>query len=237
MEEHMENSTEPILVAKDVVKIYKSLSGEKFYALNHVSMEIKKRSLTILRGRSGSGKTTMLNMLSALDLPDSGSIICEGTQINVPKEKIREQFRRTTIGYIFQAVALIPIMNAYENVEFSLRLAGYQGDYKERVEDCLTKVGLRDRIYHMPSELSGGEQQRVAIARAIAHKPKLIFADEPTAELDTQTGMQVVKIFKELIEHEDISIIMTTHDAGLFDVGDVCYEMEDGQIVGKYDTM
>lgn len=228
---------EPILTAKDVVKVYHNLSGEPFYALHHVSMEIGRKSLTILRGRSGSGKTTMLNMMSALDLPDSGEIACEGQQINIPNEKIREQFRRTTIGYIFQAVALIPIMNAYENVEFSLRLAGYQGDYKQRVEECLTKVGLKDRMYHMPYEMSGGEQQRVAIARAIAHKPKLIFADEPTAELDTQTALQVIKVFKDLIEKEDVSIIMTTHDAGLFDVGDVCYEMEDGQIVGKYDSM
>lgn len=227
---------EPILTAKDVVKVYHNLSGEPFYAVSHVSMEIERKSLTILRGRSGSGKTTMLNMMSALDLPDSGTITCEEIQINVPDEKIREQFRRTTIGYIFQAVALIPIMNAYENVEFSLRLSGYQGDYRERVEECLTKVGLKDRMYHMPYEMSGGEQQRVAIARAIAHKPKLIFADEPTAELDTQTALQVIKVFKDLIEKEDVSIIMTTHDAGLFDVGDVCYEMEDGQIVGKYVT-
>lgn len=228
---------EPILVAKDVEKIYKNMAGEEFYALNHVSMEIGRKSLTILRGRSGSGKTTMLNMMSALDLPDKGVIICEGTQINVTDESIREQFRRTSIGFVFQAVALIPIMNAYENVEFSLRLAGYQGSYKERIEECLTKVGLRDRMDHMPYEMSGGEQQRVAIARAIAHKPKLIFADEPTAELDTQTALQVIKVFKELIEKEDVSIIMTTHDAGLFDVGDVCYEMEDGQIVGKHDTV
>lgn len=226
-----------ILSAKDVVKAYKNMAGEPFYALHHVDMEINRGSLTILRGRSGSGKTTMLNMMSALDLPDEGTILCEGTQINVSDERVREQFRRTTIGYIFQAVALIPIMNAYENVEFSLRLAGYQGDYRERVSECLSRVGLKDRMFHMPSEMSGGEQQRVAIARAIAHKPKIIFADEPTAELDTQTALQVVKVFKNLIEKEDISIIMTTHDAGLFDVGDVCYEMEDGKIVGKYGAM
>ncbi len=226
-----------IMDAKDIVRVYKNMAGEEFYALNHVNMEIKRGSLTILRGRSGSGKTTLLNILSALDRPDGGTVTCEGNVISEESEADREQFRRTTIGYIFQAVALVPMMNAYENVEFSLRLSGYDGDYKERVTECLKKVGLKDRMYHMPSEMSGGEQQRVAIARAIAHKPKVIFADEPTAELDTQTALQVVKVFKELIANEGISIIMTTHDSGLFDIGDVCYEMEDGQIVGKYDTV
>lgn len=223
-----------ILEAKDIVKIYKNMAGEEFYALDHADMEIEQGTLTILRGRSGSGKTTMLNILSALDLPDGGTVTCRGEVISTENEKKREQFRRTTIGYVFQAVALIPMMNAYENVEFSLRLSGYDGDYEERVAECLKKVGLKDRMYHMPSEMSGGEQQRVAIARAIAHRPKVIFADEPTAELDTQTALQVVKVFKDLIAKEGISIIMTTHDPGLFDIGDVCYEMEDGKIVGKY---
>lgn len=237
MTEIMEKKKDIILSAKDIVKCYKTLQGEPFYALNHVSMDIVRGSLTILRGRSGSGKTTMLNMMSALDLPDGGTVSCEGERISVPDERVREQFRRKNVGYIFQAVALIPMMNAYENVEFALRLADYQGDYKERVEECLSMVGLKDRMQHMPPEMSGGEQQRVAIARAIAHKPKIVFADEPTAELDTQTALQVIKVFHDLKEKEGISIIMTTHDAGLFDVGDVCLEMEDGQIVGVYDTV
>lgn len=226
-----------LMEAKDIVRIFKSPSGEDFYGLSHVNMEIKEKSLTILRGRSGSGKTTLLNILSALDIPQGGEVVFEGKNILALQEAQRERLRRQKIGYIFQAVALVPLMNAYENVDFSLRLSGYAGDHKERVEECLKKVGLKDRMYHMPSEMSGGEQQRVAIARAIAHKPKLIFADEPTAELDTQTALQVVKVFKDLIEKEGISIIMTTHDAGLFDIGDVCYEMEDGKIVGKHDTM
>lgn len=223
-----------ILEARDIVKVYKNAAGEDFYALNHVNMEIEEGSFVILKGRSGSGKTTLLNILSALDMPDGGKVFCEGESISTEDERKREAFRRTTIGYVFQAVALVPIMNAYENVEFALRLSGYKGDYIERVSECLRKVGLKERMYHMPSEMSGGEQQRVAIARAIAHRPKVIFADEPTAELDSQTALQVIKVFKDLVEKERISIIMTTHDAGLFDVGDVCYEMEDGQIVGKH---
>ena len=223
-----------ILEAHDIVKVYKNAAGEDFYALDRVNMEIEEGSLVILKGRSGSGKTTLLNILSALDMPDKGEVLCQGEVISTEDERKREAFRRTTIGYVFQAVALVPIMSAYENVEFSLRLSGCEGDYGERVEECLRKVGLKERMHHMPQEMSGGEQQRVAIARAIAHRPKIIFADEPTAELDSQTALQVIKVFKELIKKEGVSIIMTTHDAGLFDVGDVCYEMEDGKIVGKH---
>lgn len=226
-----------ILEGKNIVKAYKNAAGEDFYALDHVNVEIQKGSFVILKGRSGSGKTTLLNILSALDMPDGGEVFCEGESISTKNERKREAFRRTAVGYVFQAVALIPIMNAYENVEFSLRLSGYQGDYRKRAEECLKKVGLQERMNHMPSEMSGGEQQRVAIARAIAHRPKVIFADEPTAELDSQTALQVIKVFKELVRKEGVSIIMTTHDAGLFDVGDVCYDMEDGQIVGKHYSM
>ena len=123
------------------------------------------------------------------------------------------------------------MMTAFENVEFALRLSNYKGDRKARTEECLRMVGLGNRLNHLPQELSGGEQQRVAIARAIAHKPKVIFADEPTAELDTNTGLQVIKIFKELIAEEGVTIVMTTHDTELMKVGDKVYELEDGELV------
>jgi putative ABC transport system ATP-binding protein len=123
-------------------------------------------------------------------------------------------------------------MTAYENVEFILRISRYPvKERRKRVESCLHMVGLASRMNHLPQELSGGEQQRVAIARAIAHKPKVIFADEPTAELDTTTGLQVVKIFKDLIENDGITVVMSTHDPGLMDVADKVYELEDGEIV------
>lgn len=141
--------------------------------------------------------------------------------------------RKTQIGFVFQSVALIPMMTAYENVEFVLRLAGYKGDRRKRTEECLKLVGLGSRMHHMPQELSGGEQQRVAIARAIAHKPKIIFADEPTAELDSNTGLQVMKIFKELIEKQGVTIVMTTHDTGLMEIADCIYHIEDGEIADE----
>ena len=127
-------------------------------------------------------------------------------------------------------------MTAYENVEFALRLADYKGDRRKRATECLKLVGLHQRMHHLPQELSGGEQQRVAIARAIVHKPKVVFADEPTAELDTNTGLQIMKIFRELIEAEGVTIVMTTHDTGLMDIADCIYQLEDGEIVNENET-
>lgn len=223
-----------IIESIGIEQVFPVVNGDDYVALKNVNVQIPKSGLTILKGKSGSGKTTLLNVLSALDRPVKGQVFFDGEDIVALEDKEREQIRRFNIGYIFQSVALIPMMTAYENVEFALKLANYQGDYKERITECLRKVGLQERMGHMPREMSGGEQQRVAIARAIAHKPKVIFADEPTAELDTITSLQVVKVFKELVEKENISIIMTTHDTGLMDIGDICYEMEDGEIIGIY---
>ena len=221
-----------MIVVKDVSRGFEVGGNQVFWALKHINMEIPRGHLTILRGRSGSGKTTLMNILSALDLPTEGTVFLGENEINKMSEKGRTLLRRSEVGYIFQSVALIPMMTAYENVEFSLRLAGYKGDWKARVEECLHMVGLGNRMHHMPQELSGGEQQRVAIARAVAHKPAVLFADEPTAELDTNTGLQVVKIFKDLCHNEGVTIIMTTHDTGLMEIGDRVYELEDGEVVG-----
>lgn len=214
------------------IKRYFPISGEApFYALKGIDITIPAASLAILKGRSGSGKTTLLNIISALDRPNEGSAYFDSKEITSLNEHQREKIRRTHIGYVFQSVTLIPMMTAYENVEYALRLAKYQGSRKERVEECLKMVGLSQRMHHMPQELSGGEQQRVAIARAIAHKPKVIFADEPTGELDTNTALQVIKIFRELVDKERVTIVMTTHDTGLMELGDIVYELEDGEVV------
>jgi len=201
-----------IIVAKGIKKGFSVDGGQTFWALKGVDLAIPKGALTILKGRSGSGKTTLMNMLSALDLPTEGEIRLSESDITKLSERDREKLRRYRMGFIFQSVALIPVMTAYENVEFALRMAKYKGDRKRRAEACLKMVGLGNRLHHLPQELSGGEQQRVAIARAIAHKPEAIFADEPTAELDTNNGLQIVKIFKELTTAEGITIVMTTHD-------------------------
>ncbi len=227
---------EEILRTEEVKRSF-PVAGGDFLALKGISVVVPKQTLTILKGRSGSGKTTLLNIIGALDAPTSGKVVFDGQDISKASDKAREILRRRDIGFIFQSVALIPVMSAYENVEYALRLAGYKGDYKERVMECLKLVGLSKRASHMPQELSGGEQQRVAIARAIAHKPKIIFADEPTGELDSATSLQVISIFKDLIAKEGITFVMTTHDPKLMGYGDMVYEILDGEVISTMNNM
>lgn len=222
---------EDIIVTKGIKRAFSIQGGEDFMALKGIDINIPREKLTILRGRSGSGKTTLINILGALDEPTEGSAIFDGLDIVKASEAKREALRRNKIGFVFQSVSLIPMMTARENVEFALRMAGVKKGRRERAEECLKMVGLGSRMNHMPEEMSGGEQQRVAIARAVAHKPLVIFADEPTAELDSQTAVSVVELFKQLITEEKVTIIMTTHDTGLMGAADCIYELESGEIV------
>ncbi len=223
----------PIISAQNVSRRFQS-GKDIIYALKGINMEIEKGKLTILKGRSGSGKTTLMNLYGALDRPTSGNIFLDNTDITKLSERQCDKLRRTNIGFVFQSVALISMMSAYENVEFGLRVAGYDANKrKARSEECLHLVGLGKRMHHRPNEMSGGEQQRVAIARAVAHKPKIVFADEPTAELDTHMGLQIVKLFKELVVSEGITVLMTTHDAGMMEVADKIFTLEDGEIVDE----
>lgn len=238
---------------ENIKRYFGSGDGSIVRALDGVSMEIPSGSLTILKGRSGSGKTTLLNLLSALDVPTEGKVEFFGKDLEHLKDREREDLRRYRMGFVFQSVALIPVMNAYENVEFALRLSGdrkpegerwqAKGEWKnteewknkeeskKRVIEILERVGLKERIYHMPYQLSGGEQQRVAIARAVAHRPQVVFADEPTGALDTASGLAVMKLFRELVEQEHITVVMTTHDPNLMELGDFVYELKDGRLV------
>lgn len=197
-------------------------------------MEIKKGTLAILKGRSGSGKTTLLNILSALDMPTEGSVQFLDKNLEQMTEKDREMLRRYEMGFVFQSIALIPTMTAYENVEFALRLAKndvINENTHDRVSELLERVGLSKRMDHMPDQLSGGEQQRVAIARAVVHRPKVVFADEPTGALDTASGFEVMRLFRELIDDEGITIVMTTHDPNLMELGDEVFELSDGIVI------
>ena len=195
--------------------------------LKGISLEIPRNAITVLRGRSGSGKTTLMNILGALDPPTSGQVFLDGEELTGASEARSSELRRTQLGFIFQSVALVGMMSASENVDFALRIAGVPAQARaERVHECLSLVGLGNKGAHMPQELSGGEQQRVAIARALAHRPKVIFADEPTAELDSLTGLQVVKIFQEMREHT--TMVIATHDEAVAAAADQVYEIEDG---------
>ncbi|MBO4775110.1 MAG: ABC transporter ATP-binding protein [Lachnospiraceae bacterium] len=221
---------ESIIKTVDLHKSFALGNHEMLEVLKGVDIEIPPAGLTILKGRSGSGKTTLLNILSMLDDPTSGKVFIDGREVGGMTLRQRETMRRYNIGFVFQSVALVPIMNAYENVDFALKLADYSKDRDERIKEVLSVVGLEKRMTHMPSQMSGGEQQRVAIARAVAHKPKIIFADEPTGALDTSTGLGIISLFKQLIEKEGITIVMTTHDPNLMEFGDAVYEMEDGEL-------
>ncbi|WP_138755369.1 ABC transporter ATP-binding protein [Paenibacillus sinopodophylli] len=202
--------------------------------LKGVDLAIPSGRLIAFKGRSGSGKTTLINLLSALDRPTEGQIKFDGRDLTAMSNQERDTVRRMEMGLIFQSFALIPLMSAYENVEFILRVSGMPASgRKEAAIQALEQVGLKSRMHHRPFELSGGEQQRTAIARAIAHKPKLLLADEPTAELDTRTGLQIMKVFRDLVETAGMTIIMTTHDPAIMEIVDHVYELEDGQIVAK----
>ncbi len=221
-----------IMEMKNIVRAFPVEGAEPILALKGVDAYIPRSGFTVLKGRSGSGKTTLINIMGALDKPTEGQVFFDGQEITALSEHEREQIRRTKMGFVFQSVSLIPMLNAYENVEFALRLAGITENREERVKECLRMVGLEKRMNHMPQELSGGEQQRVAIARAIVHKPQILFADEPTAELDSHTSKVVAGLFRELVEKEGITILMTTHDSSLMNVGSHLIELADGEVVG-----
>jgi len=211
---------------------YFPVAGGRLHVLKGIDMDIPANKLVMLRGRSGSGKTTLLNLLGGLDVPDEGTIHFLNQPFHAMDDDRRTVIRRKDIGFIFQAYALMPLLSAYENVELSLRMAGYpRSEWKRRATECLEMVGLGKRMHHRPYELSGGEQQRVAIAKAIAHRPILILADEPTAELDSQMGAQIMAVFRSIIASENVTICMTTHDPTILEVADHVYEMVDGRLV------
>ncbi|MBR6358413.1 MAG: ABC transporter ATP-binding protein [Lachnospiraceae bacterium] len=230
------NTLAPVMEIEGVTRVFHTPGGD-FTALNDISFSVPEGVLAILKGHSGSGKTTLLNIIGALDTPTSGNVRIKGRSLRDMSEKEKDNIRRKRLGFVFQSVSLIPHLTAFQNVEFSLRLAGVKaGDRRARVEECLKMVGLLNRRDHMPAEMSGGEQQRVAIARAMAHRPEIILADEPTAELDSQMAAEVTRILKELTEKEGVTVIMTTHDVGLMEAGDIVVEMESGTLLRVTDN-
>ena len=176
----------------------------------------------------------MLNLIAGLDRPTSGSIQFEGRELTSMSDAELTKLRRQQIGLVFQTFALLPTYSAYENVDLVLRINGVPARQRDRrVREVLALVGLSKRIAHRPFELSGGEQQRVAIARALAPHPSLILADEPTGELDSATGLAIVRLFRRLMEEEGVTVCLTTHDAAVMALADVTYEIVDGRIVDE----
>ncbi len=224
---------DPIIELVNLKRSFR-VGSETIYALKGINLSIEKGKLTMLCGPSGSGKTTLMNIAGALDEPDDGKVIFNGMDLTTMSKAEKDALRRSKFAFVFQSVELMSLMSAYENVEYSLRINKTPYcERKKRVEDCLDMVGLLKRAKHMPGEMSGGEQQRIAIARAIAHRPEIIFADEPTAELDSTMGLHVVRLLKKMIEKENLTVVMTTHDQDIALLADVQYRMQDGEIINE----
>ena len=201
------------------------------HALRGVSLTIERGQLVALSGRSGSGKTTLLNIIGGLDRPDTGSVRIDGRDIAAMGERERTLMRRSSVAFIFQSFGLIPILSAAENVGVPLRIAGAEPkDRDDRVRAMLDVVGLAEHARQRPGELSGGQQQRVAIARALAGRPQLLIADEPTGQLDSETGRQIMQLIRSVVRTEGVTVLVATHDPAFLDIADVSLRLEDGQI-------
>lgn len=220
----------PLLSVKGVERSFQ-VGSQTLHVLKGIDMTFYPQQLIMLRGRSGSGKTTLLNLLGGLDQPTKGEVLFRDRPIHKWSDEQRTELRRKEIGFIFQTFALMPLLSAYENVELGLRMADVPKQiWDRRVRHCLRLVGLERRMYHRPFEMSGGEQQRVAIAKAIVHRPNLLLADEPTADLDSQMSAQIMSVFRSIIETEGVTICMTTHDPTIMEVADHVFEMVDGRV-------
>jgi len=225
------NGKDPIIEARNVSRIY-HLGGREVLALQQVNLMVSPGQLVALRGRSGSGKTTLLNCIGGLDQPTEGDVWVEGQHVTRLPESQRVSLRRQRIGFVFQSHALMPTYSARENVDLMLRLAGSKRQARQaRTEEVLKLVGLGKWMDHRPYELSGGQQQRVAIARAIAPRPAVILADEPTGELDTATGQQILQLFRHIADREGTTVVIATHDLAVDTFADVVYHLQDGRIL------
>jgi ABC-type lipoprotein export system ATPase subunit len=225
--------TNSIIRTQDVTRIYR-LGAREIPALRGVDLAIGPGQVVALRGRSGSGKTTLLNCIGGLDRPTSGQIWFEGADVTGLSEQGWVDLRRRRIGFVFQSHALLATYTARENVDLMLRLAGVKRRQRQqRTEEVLTLMGPAKWMEHRTFELSGGQQQRVAIARAIAPQPSLILADEPTGELDSATGQQILHLFRRIADGDGTTVLIATHDLAVDAFADEVYHLQDGRIAGK----
>jgi putative ABC transport system ATP-binding protein len=219
-----------VIELQDVTRVYR-IGEVETQALRGVTLDVEDGEFCAIVGPSGSGKTTMLQLMGCLDRPTSGSVFINGKEVTRLSPNRRADLRKGTIGFVFQFFALIPGLTAYENIELPLLLTGEKGsDRQARVQELLEAVGLSGRARHRPDQMSGGEQQRVAIARALATHPVLILADEPTANLDTDNGRQVMEIMQQLNEETGTTFIFATHDPRVIPFARRTVELRDGQL-------
>jgi peptide/nickel transport system ATP-binding protein len=224
-------STGSIVTLKHVWRTFR-MGSEEIHAVKDVSLEIPSSGMAMLRGRSGSGKTTLLNLIAGLDEPTQGSVYMSGQPLAKLSSRQRVELRRRDIGFIFQTFGLLPFLTVEENVEVSLRLLHTpRKERKIRVSDALEMVGLSNRAKHRTYELSGGEQQRVSIARALVNQPTLILADEPTGQLDSATGANIIQLLRQIADQPGVTVITASHDANIIEVADVVFNLQDGRLV------
>jgi putative ABC transport system ATP-binding protein len=224
-------STSPVVKLENAEKIYK-FGSVSINALKSVSIEAGKGEFIVIMGPSGSGKTTLLNLIGALDKPSKGKVFVDGKDLTALTEGELTKIRRSKIGFIFQFYNLVPVLSAIENVELPMLIAGVSKEEREkRTLELLKSVGLAHRANHRPDELSGGEQQRVAIARALANKPSIILADEPTGDLDTKSGVEIIKLLRELCKKENVTVIAVTHDPIVTELANRLIVIRDGKIL------
>jgi ABC-type lipoprotein export system ATPase subunit len=222
---------DPIIVAKRIHKTYRT--GEvEVHALRGVDLEIQAGEMVAIMGPSGCGKTTLINCLSGLDQIDSGEVLIEGTALHKMKDKVRTTYRAQRMGFVFQTYNLLPVISAVENVEMPMLVSSVRPkDARQRALHALAQVGLADRANHRPAELSGGQRQRVTIARALVNNPAIVWADEPTGNLDSQTADDVLALMQRLNREQGQTFVIVTHDAKIGDLCDRVILMRDGEIV------
>jgi ABC-type lipoprotein export system ATPase subunit len=220
-----------IIRTEKLERVYRS-RGREVHALRGIDVAIPEGEFVTFRGRSGSGKTTLINCIGGLDRPTNGEVFFKGSPLSKLSERQITRLRRQEFSFVFQSFALIPTFSAYENVELPLRIQGLpRRERHSRTVRCLAVVGLSKWAKHRPYEMSGGQQQRVAVARALVTMPEVIMADEPTGELDSETGRQIMSLFQQISVEENVTVVMVTHDPVVQEYASLVYSLEDGQIV------
>ncbi len=218
-----------IVVAHGLTRVYGEGEAE-VRALDGVDVAFPAGRFAAIMGPSGSGKSTLMHILAGLDRPTSGSVVLDGVELTGLDDKSLTQLRRDRVGFIFQSFNLLPVLTALENIELPLRIAGREPD-REWVDKIIDTVDIRDRLTHRPSELSGGQQQRVAVARALASRPAVVFADEPTGNLDSKSGQDVLNLLRRSVDEFGQTIVMVTHDPSAASVADALVLLADGKVV------